>query len=76
MAEITLKECTDYNWFERRILGWHWWWSAYIPYGDSCAGFARTRDKARARAEKAARRLAWLESTPYERYQYEVKPGD
>ncbi|MGP4085460.1 hypothetical protein [Streptomyces sp. KR55] len=75
-AEITIKGCTDHGWFERRIFGWAWWWQAYIPFGSQRSGFARTKEKARAKAEAAARDLAAKENAPYERYKYEVTDAD
>lgn len=72
MAEITLKECTDHSWIERRVLGWQWWWTTTVRFSSTQAGFARTREKAQAKAEAAARRLTANENAPYERYSYEV----
>lgn len=67
-AEITIKECADYNVVERRILGWAWFWMAFVPGHGMKAGFARTQPKAYARAEAAARKLAAAPSTPVETY--------
>ncbi|MFJ2477083.1 hypothetical protein ACIOWI_29610 [Streptomyces sp. NPDC087659] len=75
-AEISVRECRDHGWFDRRILGWAWWWSANIPYGDSRTGFARTRAKAKAKAEAAVRTMAWQDNAPYERYRYGVTDAD
>lgn len=77
MAEITLRECTDDDRLERLLFG-GWWWCAEITDIGSRHGFARSREQAQARAEKAARKLATLtpkEHGPYERYTYEVN-GD
>lgn len=75
-AEITVRECRDHGWFDRHIMGWAWWWTAYIPYGSSRQGFARSRAKAMAKAEAAAREMAWQESAPYERYRHGVTDAD
>lgn len=75
-ADITLKECTEDHSFERWLFG-AWWWQATIGLTASRSGFARTREKAQAKAEKAARKLAAVRRTEYEKYRYEVKPhGD
>lgn len=78
-AEITLKECRNHTWFDRHILGWAWWWNAYIRDGlasTNQAGFARTREKAQAKAEAAARELAVKKVSPFERYSYDPEASD
>lgn len=72
-AEITLRECTNDSRLERLLFG-TWWWHATVGNG-SRSGFARSREKAQAKAEAAARKLATEEHAPFERYQYEVS-GD
>ncbi|MEU7403826.1 hypothetical protein [Streptomyces sp. NPDC044948] len=70
-AQIIVVDCYDYNWFERRVLGWEWWWHVYTPNG-SRSGFARTPEKAIAKAEAAARKVVARETAATLRYTYEV----
>ncbi|MGW5197333.1 hypothetical protein [Streptomyces spiralis] len=66
-AQITVVECNDHNFFERRILRWKWWWKVYIRDHSVRSGFASTRARAEAKAEKAARKLARTQAaTPNE----------
>ncbi|MFD4343441.1 hypothetical protein ACFWQ6_00925 [Streptomyces coelicoflavus] len=74
-AEIIVVDCPDHNWFDRRVLGWAWWWHAYLPSGSS-SGFARTPQKATAKAEAAARRLAGRAAAASLRYKYEVPDAE
>lgn len=78
-AEITLKDCGEDSWIERKILGCAWWWCAEIAGTGSRHGWARSREQGQAKAEAAARELATLtpkKHGPYETYRYEVKPDD
>ena len=56
-AKITIRECTDHGLVERVICG-RWWWMTYVPDHGIRTGFARTGQRAQAKAEKAARELA------------------
>lgn len=75
-VEIRFHQCHDLSWFNRHVRGWAWWWDTSIPYVGARQGFARTREKARAKAEAAARKLTGKGNVPYERYTYEVTDGD
>ncbi|GHA01160.1 hypothetical protein ACFOOM_12365 [Streptomyces echinoruber] len=74
-AEIMIRECADHSWFDRCVMGEAWWWQAYIPHRGQRSGFARTKEKARVKAEAPARDLAGAER-PFERYTYEVTDAD
>ncbi|MFC7906440.1 hypothetical protein [Streptomyces nigra] len=73
-AKITVKECADHNVVERKILGWAWFWQAFVPGHGLEAGFTRTRAKARARAEAAARKLAAGPRERSETYTIDASP--
>lgn len=74
-ALISVRECADHGWFDRRVMGWAWWWQTSILFSSQASGFARTKEKARAKAEAAARDLA-LKDKPFERYTYEVSDAE
>lgn len=74
-ANITITECTTHNAFDRNVLGWRWWWQAHVWGRGLCSGFARTEEKARARAEKAAQKLAGGRREFPQRYTVEVDPS-
>lgn len=66
-ARIRIVENTDAGLTER-LLRWRWWWQVYIPDHGIRSGFASTRDRAQAKAEKAARRLAATRASAADEY--------
>lgn len=58
-AQITITESHDYR--IGGLLFGRWWWRVYVPGIGMKSGFTRSRNRAQAKAEHAARKLA---STP------------
>lgn len=56
LAKITVKEFPNEGWHDRLVFG-AWFWVVRTDNGQK-SGHARTELKARAKAEKAARKLA------------------
>lgn len=73
-ARITVAERTDKD-LTDRLSGWHWFWMTVLPGRGTRSGFARTREKAKQRAEQAAREMAALPEESVERYEYNPRPA-
>jgi hypothetical protein len=69
IVERTNKDLTDW------ISGWHWFWMATLPGRGTRSGFARTKEKAKQRAEQAAREIAELPEGSIEHYEYNPRPA-
>ncbi|KMS69798.1 hypothetical protein ACH49_26025 [Streptomyces leeuwenhoekii] len=74
-AHITITECVTHNAFERNVIGWRWWWQTVVLGRGVRSGFTRTEEKARARAEEAARKLAAGRVEYRETYTITADPG-
>ncbi|MFD0053012.1 hypothetical protein ACFVHR_04710 [Streptomyces sp. NPDC127168] len=73
-ARITIVERTDKD-LTDRLCGWHWFWMATLPGRGTRSGFARTQEKARQHAERAAREMTDLPEENVERYEYDPRPA-
>ncbi|MET8766349.1 hypothetical protein [Streptomyces sp. NPDC004658] len=73
-ARITITERTGKDLIDR-LSGWHWFWMVVVPGHGARSGMARTRGKAKQRAELAARELLAQSEESVERYTYEPGPA-
>ncbi|MGW5852113.1 hypothetical protein ACWFQ8_29905 [Streptomyces sp. NPDC055254] len=59
--EVVITITRESSWF----IPWRYGWEARVPYGDRRDGFASTERRARAKAERTARRLLTKDVASY-----------
>lgn len=73
-ARITIAERTGRDLLDR-LSGWNWFWMVTVPGRGVRSGMVRTREKAKQRAEQAARDLLEQPEENVERYEYNPRPA-